>query len=132
MRVFFGGFSPFSMMKEFKEFAFKGNVIDLAVGVVIGTAFGKIIASLVHDILMPLLGLILGRLDFSALAFTVGSASIKYGMFIQSVVDFLIVAFCVFLMIRQLQRFKKEAAPVVEDSKEVKLLSEIRDLLKGA
>ena len=120
------------MLKEFRDFAMKGNVVDLAVGVIIGAAFGKIVASLVGDVLMPLIGLLLGKVDFSTLAITVGSANIKYGMFIQSIVDFVIVAFCIFLMIQQLQRFKKKEAPAAapEVPADVKLLTEIRDLLK--
>lgn len=129
MRAFF---SLFSMFKEFRDFAMKGNVIDLAVGVIIGGAFGKIVSSLVGDVLMPLFGLLLGKLDFSALAFTVGSSTIKYGMFLQSVVDFVIVAFCIFLLIRQLQRFKKKEEPAAapETPADIKLLTEIRDLLR--
>ena len=120
------------MLKEFRDFAMKGNVVDLAVGVIIGTAFGKIITSLVSDVLMPLVGLAAGRLDFSTLAITVGSATIKYGMFLQSLVDFLIVAFCIFIVIKQLQRFKKKEAPapVPAVPAEVQLLTEIRDLLR--
>ncbi len=122
------------MLKDFRDFAMKGNVIDLAVGVIIGSAFGKIIASLVGDVIMPFIGLLLGRVNISTLAITVGSATIKYGMFLQSVVDFVIVAFCIFIIIRQIQRFKKKevSAPAVhpEVSAEVKLLTEIRDLLK--
>lgn len=119
------------MLKEFRDFAMKGNVIDLAVGVIVGTAFGKIVSSLVGDVLMPLLGVLLGKLDFSSLAITIGSSTIKYGMFLQSVVDFVIVAFCIFLLIQQLQRFKKKEAPASapETPAEVKLLTEIRDLL---
>ncbi len=112
----------------------RGNVIDLAVGVIIGGAFGKIVTSLVNDVLMPAIGLILGQLDFSTLSITIGSSSIKYGLFMQSIVDFIIVAFCVFLMIQQLQRLKKkeDATPTIPPppSKEVLLLTEIRDLLK--
>lgn len=120
------------MLKDFRDFAMKGNVVDLAVGVIIGGAFGKIIASLVGDVLMPLIGLLMGQVDFSTLAFTVGSANIKYGMFIQSVVDFVIVAFCIFIVIKQLQRFKKKEAPAAapEIPADVKLLTEIRDLLR--
>lgn len=122
------------MLKEFRDFAMRGNVVDLAVGVIIGGAFGKIVSSLVNDLLMPAIGLVLGKLDFSTLAITVGGASIKYGLFIQSIVDFVIVAFCIFLMIQQLQRFKKkeevrESAPPAP-STEVVLLTEIRDLLR--
>lgn len=123
---------PSPMFKEFRDFAMKGNVLDLAVAVIIGTAFGKIVTSLVGDVLMPTLGLLLGKLDFSALALTIGDASIKYGMFIQSVVDFIVIAFCIFLMVKFLQRFKKkekEPAPATPPE-EVRLLTEIRDLLK--
>jgi len=112
----------------------KGNVIDLAVGVIIGGAFGKIVASLVGDVLMPFIGLLLGRVDFSTLSITVGSATIKYGMFIQSIVDFIIVAFSIFVVIKQLQRFKnkKKEAPAAAPGipADVKLLMEIRDLLQ--
>jgi large conductance mechanosensitive channel len=118
------------MFKEFREFAMRGNVIDLAVGVIIGGAFGKIVSSLVNDILMPAIGLLLGTLDFSALALTVGSSNIKYGLFIQSVVDFLIVAFSIFLMVQQITRFRKKSAPPTKPPIDVKLLTEIRDLLK--
>lgn len=97
------------MLKEFKEFALRGNVIDLAIGVIIGGAFGKIVASLVGDILMPLIGLIIGGINFSGLAFTVGDATIKYGAFLQAVVDFLIIAFVIFLMIRSINRLQKPA-----------------------
>ncbi len=121
-----------SVLKEFRDFAVKGNVLDLAIGVIIGAAFGKIVTSLVSDILMPLIGILLGKLDFSTLAVTVGGASIKYGMFIQSVVDFVIVAFCIFLIVKQINRFKKkpEAAAPVAPPEEVRLLTEIRDLLR--
>ncbi len=120
------------MLQDFRDFAMKGNVVDLAVGVIIGTAFGKIVSSLVGDVLMPAIGLLFGKVDFSGLAITVGSSSIKYGMFIQSVIDFVIVAFCIFIAIKQLQRFKKKEAPAAapEISAEVKLLAEIRDILK--
>jgi large conductance mechanosensitive channel len=97
------------MLKEFKEFALRGNVVDLAIGVIIGGAFGKIVASLVGDILMPLIGLIIGGINFSGLAFTVGDATIKYGAFLQAVVDFLIIAFVIFLMIRGINRLQKPA-----------------------
>lgn len=95
------------MFKEFKDFAMRGNVMDLAVAVIIGGAFGKIIASLVNDVLMPLIGLLLGGLNFSELAITVRDASINYGLFIQAVVDFLIVAFVIFLLVRTMNRMKK-------------------------
>lgn len=100
------------MIKEFKEFIAKGNVFDLAVGVIIGGAFGKIVTSLVEDILMPIIGLILGGIDFSGLSITVGDANIKYGNFIQVIINFLIIAFCIFLMVKAMNKFKK---PVEEE-----------------
>lgn len=106
------------MLKEFKDFAMRGNVMDLAIAVIIGGAFGKIIASLVTDILMPLIGLLLGGLDFSGLAITVNDASINYGLFIQAIVDFLIVAFVIFLLVRSMNRMKKPepvAAPTTRE-----------------
>ena len=119
------------MLKEFRDFAMKGNVLDLAVAVVIGGAFGKIVTSLVSDLIMPVFGLLLGKLNFSTLSLTIGESSIKYGLFIQSVVDFVIIAFSIFLVVRQLQRFKKKAPPVATVAPaEVQLLTEIRDLLK--
>ena len=121
------------MWSEFKKFAMKGNVIDLAVGVVIGGAFGKIVSSLVEDLIMPLIGLLLGGVDFSSLSYTFGDTVIKYGQFIQTVVDFFIIAFSIFMVIRVLNRFKKkeeEAEVVVEVDKKEELLSEIRDLLR--
>jgi large conductance mechanosensitive channel len=116
------------MLNEFKKFAMRGNVIDLAVGVIIGAAFGKIVASLVADIIMPIVGLLIGVVDFSKLAY----GSIKYGVFIQTIVDFLIIAFSIFLIIRLLTRFKKkeEAEVVVKIDRTEELLAEIRDLLK--
>lgn len=121
------------ILKEFRDFAMRGNVVDLAVGVIIGGAFGKIVTSLVSDVLMPLFGLILGKLDVSALTLTIGQSSIKYGAFLQSIVDFIIVAFCIFLAIKQLNRFKPKPDPVPPtplEKEEVKLLKEIRDALK--
>ncbi|HWO77328.1 MAG TPA: large conductance mechanosensitive channel protein MscL [Bacillus sp. (in: firmicutes)] len=115
------------MWQEFKKFALKGNVLDLAIAVVIGTAFGKIVSSLVQDIIMPLVGLLGGGIDFSHLAY----GKIKYGVFIQSVIDFLIIAFSIFMVVRFFNRFKKKeeaAAPVIDHKEE--LLREIRDLLK--
>lgn len=118
------------MWNEFKAFAIKGNVIDLAVGVIIGGAFGKIVTSLVKDMLMPLVGLLMGGIDFSGLAISIGKAKLNYGLFIQSVVDFFIISFSIFLFVKFLNRFKrKEEAAVVVDPKE-ELLREIRDLLK--
>lgn len=118
---------------EFKEFISKGNIVDMAVGVIIGSAFGKIVSSLVNDIFMPLIGIIIGGLDFSKLTLTVGEAVIAYGTFIQNIVDFLIIALCIFMMIKVLAKFKKkeEVKPEpVKESEEVVLLREIRDLLK--
>ncbi len=122
-------------VKEFKAFAMKGNVIDLAVAVVIGVAFGKIVSSLVDNIITPFIGLLLRGVDFSALSYTVGDATMTYGMFIQSIVDFLIVALVIFLVIKAINKAKgpaEEEAPAkpVEPSEEVKLLREIRDSLK--
>ena len=129
------------MLKQFKEFAFKGNVIDLAVAVIIGGAFGKIVSSLVNDILMPVVGVILGGLNFTNLKYVITPASgdvaevaILYGSFIQSVVDFLIIAFSIFLFIKLIAFRKKkeqEAPPATTaPNPEVMLLEEIRDLLK--
>ncbi|WP_144647116.1 large conductance mechanosensitive channel protein MscL [Priestia megaterium] len=124
------------MLKEFKEFALRGNVLDLAVGVIIGAAFGKIVTSLVNDIVMPLIGLLLAGIDFKDLSFTVGDATVLYGSFIQTIVDFLIVAFSIFLFIRFFNRFKRKEEEKVEEevavlSKEEEILTEIRDLLKA-
>jgi len=123
------------IIKEFKEFISRGNVVDLAVGVIIGGAFGKIVTSLVNDILMPLIGIILGGLDFTNLKLTIKDASISYGLFLQNVLDFLIVSLCIFIMIKFINRFskKKEIEEIKEEpkkSEEVLLLEEIRDLLK--
>lgn len=106
------------MLKEFKEFAMRGNVLDLAVAVIIGGAFGKIITSLVNDILMPLIGLVMGGVNFSDLSVTVGAAVIKYGAFIQSVVDFIIVAFVIFLIVRAMNRMKKPEPVAAPSTKE--------------
>lgn len=106
------------MLKEFKDFAMRGNVMDLAIAVIIGGAFGKIIASLVNDILMPLIGLLLGGLSFSGLAVKVNEAVIAYGLFIQAIVDFVIVAFVIFLLVRAMNRMKKPepvAAPTTKE-----------------
>ncbi|MDA1677225.1 large conductance mechanosensitive channel protein MscL [Bacillus cereus group sp. TH152-1LC] len=121
------------MWNEFKKFALKGNVIDLAVGVVIGAAFGKIVSSLVKDIITPLIGLLMGGINFTGLKFTVGEASVKYGNFIQTIVDFLIVAFAIFVFVKVFNKMtlKREAENKEEKAtKEEVLLSEIRDLLK--
>lgn len=137
-----------SFIKEFKEFAMKGNVMDMAVGVIIGGAFGKIVTSLVNDVIMPLVGKLTGGIDFTNLfinlgaehydtlaqAQEAGAAVLAYGSFIQNIVDFLIIAFCIFLMIKGLNKLskKKEEAPAAPPapSKEEVLLTEIRDLLK--
>ena len=125
------------MLKEFKEFISRGPVLDLAVGVIIGGAFGKIVTSLVDNIFMPVIGMIIGGLDFSELSLKVGDATLKYGAFIQSVIDFLIIALCIFLFIKAINKAKhvakrgkkekEEEAPKPED---IQLLEEIRDLLK--
>jgi len=133
------------MLKEFKEFAMKGNMLDLAIGVVIGAAFGKIITSLVDDIINPLLGLLIGRADFSnrfinlsggsyatlAEAKQAGAAVVSYGVFINTIINFLIVAFVLFLVVRAVNRMRREeeAAPAPPPAEE-KLLAEIRDILK--
>ena len=121
------------MIKEFKEFISRGNVIDLAVGVIIGGAFGKIVTSLVSDVIMPLIGIISGGLNFTELSYTVGDAKIAYGSFIQSLIDFFIIAICIFAVIKILNVFKrkkKEPAAPPAPSKEEVLLTQIRDLLK--
>ena len=119
------------MIKEFKEFAMKGNVLDMAVGIIIGAAFGKIISSFVSDVLMPLVGLLLGNMDFSnlfinlsgdyptlAAAKAAGAATLNYGVFINTVIDFLIVAFAIFLLIRQVNKFKRQPAPAAPNTKD--------------
>ena len=136
------------MLKEFKEFAIKGNVIDMAVGVVIGGAFGKIVGSLVSDVIMPPIGLLLGKVDFTNLFLNLsgtpvaslaeakakGLATLNYGVFLNTTFEFLIIAFTIFIVIKQINRLKREApaAPAAppEPSNEEKLLTEIRDLLK--
>jgi large conductance mechanosensitive channel len=138
------------MLKEFKEFAMKGNVLDMAIGVIIGGAFGKIVSSLVSDVLMPPLGLLMGKVDFSSLfinlsdtshpslvaAKAAGAPTLNYGVFLQSVFDFLIIAFVIFILVKQVNRFKNAAPPPPPPAppaptNEEKLLMEIRDLLKG-
>jgi large conductance mechanosensitive channel len=136
------------MFKEFKEFAMKGNVVDLAVGIIIGSAFGTIVKSLVEDIIMPPIGFLLGNVDFTNLFLVIkegatpgpylslaeankaGAVMIKYGMFANTVVSFIIVAFSVFLLIKQLNRFKKADVVAAGPTAEVQVLTEIRDLLK--
>jgi len=123
------------IVQEFKTFAMKGNVVDMAVGIIIGAAFGKIVSSLVADVMMPPIGLLLGGIDFSNLSVSLaGGVTIRYGLFINTVIDFIIVAFAIFLMIKGINSLKrreeaKPSAPPVP-SEEVVLLSQIRDLLK--
>ena len=130
------------VFSEFKDFAIKGNVVDMAIGIIVGAAFGKIISSFVKDIIMPPLGVLLGGVEFSDLAITIQEASkeipavtIKYGVFIQTIVDFLIVAVAIFMAVKVMNSLKqKEEVPVKETttpSKEEVLLTEIRDLLKN-
>lgn len=106
------------MLKEFREFVMRGNVLDLAVGVIIGGAFGKIVASLVNDILMPLVGLLMGGVNFSELSVTVGSATIMWGLFLQTVADFLIIAFVIFLIVKSANKMKKAPPPADPTTKE--------------
>ena len=130
-----------SFVKEFREFAMRGNVVDMAVGVIIGGAFGKIVSSLVGDVFMPVLGILTGGVDFKDLKITLAEAvgetpavTLNYGAFIQNVFDFIIIAFAIFMMIKALNKLKKpaeEAAAPAEPSAEEKLLTEIRDLLKN-
>ncbi len=125
------------MIKEFKEFISRGNVVDLAVGVIVGGAFGKIVTSLVNDVLMPLIGIVLGGIDFSNLSITINKATITYGSFIQNVIDFLIVAFCVFIFVKFINNLSKLGhKKTTEDEKkeplpdtELSVLLEIRDEL---
>ena len=128
------------LVDEFKAFIMRGNVVDMAVGVIIGGAFGKIVTSLVNDIFMPIIGMILGNVNFSSLEIKLGEpvegveqAAIKYGMFIQEIVNFIIIAFCIFMFIKLINRIqkKKEEAPAAapEPTKEEVLLTEIRDAL---
>lgn len=123
------------LFSEFKTFAMRGNVMDLAVGVVIGGAFGLIINSLVGDVIMPIIGILTGGIDFTGLSYTVGSAAIAYGKFIQAIFSFTIIAFVLFLVIKGMNATKKQAeevpaAPAAPNSEEI-LLAEIRDLLKN-
>jgi len=137
------------MLKEFKEFAMKGNVLDMAIGVIMGAAFGKIVSSLVSDVLMPPIGLLLGGVDFTGLfinlsgtaqpslvaAKAAGTPTLNYGVFLQTILDFIIIAFVIFMFVKQMNRFKREApvapqAPPPGPTNEEKLLMEIRDALK--
>ena len=125
-------------INEFKEFISKGNVLDLAVGVIIGGAFQKIVTSLVNDIFMPLLGIVIGGLDFSSLTLKFRDATINYGLFIQNIIDFLLMAFCIFIIIKVFNNLRNKIDKKEEEKAEVKpvksneeiLLEEIRDLLK--
>jgi len=138
------------MLKEFRDFAMRGNVLDMAIGVIIGGAFGKIVSSLVSDILMPPIGLLMGKVDFSSLflnlsgtpqpslaaAKAAGAPTLNYGVFLQSVFDFIIIAFVIFMFVKQVNRLKREAPaapppPPPGPTNEEKLLMEIRDALKG-
>lgn len=123
-----------SIVKEFRDFAVRGNVMDLAVGVIIGVAFGKIVSSLVDNILMPIVGILMQGVKFDALMIKVGEAEIKYGMFIGAIIDFVIVAFVIFMIVKGMNRMmkKEEAAPSAPPAptKDQSLLMEIRDLLR--
>ena len=127
-------------VSEFKEFIAKGNVVDLAVGVIVGSAFGKIVSSIVDDILMPIIGMLIGGVDFSGLSITVGEANIKYGSFIQNVIDFFIIVLCIFFIVKFLERLTKKIKKQEEEEakeeepkkdEQIVLLEEIRDLLKN-
>ena len=128
------------LVDDFKAFVMRGNVVDLAVGVIIGAAFGKIVTSLVNDIFMPIIGMIIGNVDFTSLEIKIGEpvegaeqAAIKYGMFIQEIVNFLIIALCIFMFIKLIAKIQKKKdetpAPAPEPTKEEVLLTEIRDAL---
>lgn len=127
------------MLKEFKKFISRGNVVDLAVGVIMGGAFGKIVTSLVNDLIMPLVGAIIGGIDFTSLSITIKDSKIAYGNFIQNVVDFLIIAVCIFFLVKIVNKLnelgkkkeeEKEVKQEIKKNEEVLLLEEIRDLLK--
>ena len=122
-----------SWVKEFREFAIKGNVVDLAVGVIIGAAFGKIVSSLVADIIMPLVGIMIGGINYEDLVIEVGDAQVTYGKFIENVIDFVVVAFVIFLMVKAINHFRRQAEKepkAVPPPRQEQLLEEIRDLLK--
>ncbi len=130
-----------SMIKEFKEFAVKGNAVDMAVGIIIGAAFGRVVSSLVEDVIMPPLGVLIGGVDFSDLAVTVKAATaeapavlVKYGVFVQTIIDFIIIAFAIFMVVKMINRLKRNeeaapSAPAAPPAEQV-LLAEIRDLLR--
>ena len=121
-----------SLLKEFRDFAIKGNVVDLAVGVIIGAAFGKIVASLVGDIVMPVIGALIAGLDYKELYVQIGSAKIMYGVFLSNLIDFVIIAWVIFLAVKAINHFrrKEEEKPAAVPPRQEKLLEEIRDLLK--
>lgn len=127
-----------SIFKEFKQFAVGGNVVDMAVGIIIGAAFGKIVSSLVSDIIMPPIGVLIGGIDFSNLKFilkhsteTTSDITLNYGLFINTIIDFLIIAFCIFILIKQINKFKrKEEEKPIQPSEDILLLREIRDNTK--
>lgn len=121
--------------QEFRSFAVKGNVMDLAIAVIIGTAFNKIVSSLVDSLIMPVISIFIGGIDFSGRVISVGKITLKYGVFLQSIADFVIIAFVIFMVVKAMNRFKREPEAVLEkpkeSSEEAKLLSEIRDLLRS-
>jgi len=122
-----------SMMKEFREFAVKGNVVDLAVGVIIGAAFGKIVTSVVNDLVMPMVGILIGGWDFKGLIWQIGDAKIQYGNFLQNIVDFVIIAWAIFVAVKVINRLRRkdeEKPPAATPPRQEMLLEEIRDLLK--
>jgi len=119
-----------SLVSEFKEFAMKGSLMDMAVGIIIGAAIGKVVGVLVESIIMPLIGTVMGGLDFSSLAIKIGDASIGYGAFIQALIDFIIVAFVIFMILRAMNNMKKTEAEEEAAPADIALLTEIRDLLK--
>jgi len=120
-----------TLLKEFREFAIKGNVVDLAVGVIIGTAFGKIVSSLVADIIMPLIGIIIGGIHYEDLVLEFGDAQITYGKFVENLIDFIVIAFVIFMMVKLINRFRRQEEPkAAPPPRQEQLLEEIRDLLK--
>jgi large conductance mechanosensitive channel len=122
-----------SLLREFRDFAIKGNVVDLAVGVIIGAAFGKIVSSLVEDIVLPAVGVLIGGIDFKALAVQIGGAKLTYGKFIQTCVDFLIIAAAIFVAVKLIHHFRRmaeEKPSAAPPPRQEQLLEEIRDLLK--